>query len=392
MGLGVNLVGYLQAELGVAEVARQVIGALDTQEIPVLPIGIEASGSRHDHPYGHIDAFENPFGVNLLCVNADQTPHVAAMAGPAFFHNRHTIGLWWWEVAELPDYFSAAFSCVDEVWACTTFVAENLRAATDKQVTMVPLPVSGSPGAMADRPRFGLADETIFLFVFDYHSVAGRKNPIGTIDAYRRAFPEPCGTRLVIKSINGELHPAARAAVHAAASERDDITLIEEYLSGAERDALMASCDCYVSLHRSEGFGLTCAEAMLCGKPVIATAFSGTADFVLPQHSLPVDYELTTVGAGNEPYAASALWAEPDLEQAAAYMQRIAGSPEYARELGERARSYITQVHSRSACGRAMAVRLAEIDAADNSSLRWWERRSARSGQAVAQALRAQRP
>jgi glycosyltransferase involved in cell wall biosynthesis len=366
--LGVNLVGYLRAELGVAEVARQLISAFDTQEVPLLPIAIDAGTSRQQHPFGAVERFAHPYAINLLCVNADQTPQVAAMAGPDFFAGRSTIGLWWWEVSDFPDFFRAAFDVVDEIWAGSAFVADTLRAVSPKPVVRIPMPVTLPADVAPARTRFGFAeDEVTFLYVFDYNSVVARKNPVGLVDAYRRAFPEAGAedmqTRLVLKCINSERHPSAHAQVLAAIAGREDVTVMDDYLSAADKDALLASCDCYVSLHRSEGFGLTCAEAMLLGKPVIATGYSGTADFMDAGHSLPVGWTMVPVGPANEPYPADGEWADPDLDQAAAHMRAVAADPELRRTLGERARAFVQREHSPAAAGAAMRARLEVVAA-----------------------------
>jgi glycosyltransferase involved in cell wall biosynthesis len=356
--LGVNVVGYLCAELGVAEVARQLISSLDTQDVPVLPIGISAGTSREDHEFAHVDEFVNPFAVNLLCVNADQTPHVAKQAGRGFFAGRYTIGVWWWEIADFPDHFRSAFGVIDEVWACSGFVADTLRTVSPCPVVRIPMPVTLPAGVRADRARFGFGDDVVFLYLFDYNSIVDRKNPIGLLDAYRRAFPDDSGTRLILKCINHARHPDAHARVIDAAVGRDDIVVMDAYLSAADKDALLASCDCYVSLHRSEGFGLTCAEAMLLGKPVIATGYSGAADYMHAEHSLPVRWRMVPVGPGNEPYPANGEWAEPDLDEAVAHMRAVADHPELRRRLGSRARSFVQREHSPAVAGAAMRARL----------------------------------
>jgi glycosyltransferase involved in cell wall biosynthesis len=356
--LGVNLVGYLRAELGVAEVARQVIGALDAAQVPLLPIAISAGTSREGHAFEAVERFASPFAVDLLCVNADQTPHVAATAGPDFFAGRYTIGLWWWEVSDFPDYFRSAFEAVDEVWAGSAFVADTLRAVSPRPVVRMPMPVVLPEGVAPDRARFGFGDDVTFLFMFDYNSIVERKNPLGLIDAYRRAFPTADGTRLVLKCINQERHPEAHARVLEAMAGRDDLVIMDAYLPAADKDALLASCDCYVSLHRSEGFGLPCAEAMLLEKPVIATGYSGAADFMDPDHSLPVGWTMVPVGAGNEPYPADGEWADPDLDQAARHMRAVAADPELRRTLGARARAFVEREHSPEAAGAAMRARL----------------------------------
>ena len=129
-------------------------------------------------------------------------------------------------------------------------------------------------------------------------STIQRKNPVGLIEAFRRAFAAGEGPRLLIKTINAPLRPLHEEALLDAAQGRPDIHIVDRSLTAEEMDGLIAGCDCYVSLHRSEGFGLTMAEAMAVGKPVIATAYSGNVDFMNRDNSLLVDYELTRRRAG----------------------------------------------------------------------------------------------
>ena len=134
-------------------------------------------------------------------------------------------------------------------------------------------------------------------------------------------------------------------------------------MNRSEVGALMAAADCYASLHRSEGLGLTMADAMTLGKPVLATAYSGNMDFMSSRNSYLVDYALTTVGPGNDPYDPDAKWAQPDVAEAAALMRRIVEQPEEAHARGEVARRDLARRFSPELCGRMMARRLAEIRA-----------------------------
>jgi len=273
---GVNVAGYLNSELGVGEVARQAIRALDDAGVPVLPVGIPAPQSRQGHAFTHRGTSHRGYPVNLICVNADMLPSFAEVVGEPFFAGRHSVGWWWWEVSKFPERWLGAFAHVDELWAGSRFVADALGLISPVPVIHIPLPVSVAGAPRPDPSRFGLPPGFSFLFSFDYSSVLARKNPLGAIEAFLRAFPEPGEAVLVLKSINAEHHRADHERVLALASGHPQIHLLEGYLEPAEKDRLVASCDSYVSLHRSEGFGITIAEAMFLGKPVVA-AINGAA-------------------------------------------------------------------------------------------------------------------
>ncbi len=367
---GINVVGYLNAELGVGEVARQAIGALDAAAIPVIPIGVTAGVGREAHDFEHQSHARGPFATNLVCVNADMLPTIVGQLGPEFFQDRRTVGWWWWESDALPERWHSSFDLVDEVWAGSRFVAETLAKVSPVPVAYIPTPVTMRPGVAPDRAAVGLPDGFVFLFSFDFNSVVARKNPGGVVEAFRRAFPEPrTGVSLVIKSINGDRHPEAVEALTQAIGGRDDIELRDEFLDADLRDVLVASCDCYVSLHRSEGFGYTLAEAMLLGKPVVGTAYSGTADYLSDQTGFVVDHELVAIGEGADPYPADGRWAEPDLDHAAQLLRRVLDDPGEARARAERGRAFILANHSPAAAGRAMAERLARSASSGNAAV-----------------------
>ena len=167
----------------------------------------------------------------------------------------------------------------------------------------------------------------------------------------------------MIKTFNGDAKPESLAQLERAAAARDDIEVIDRFLPVAEKDALLARADAYVSLHRAEGFGLSLAEAMLLGKPAIATGYSGNLQFMTPANSWLAGYELTPVGEGVEIYPPDALWAEPDVDHAAALMREVrAGGDEVARR-AERGRRDVAAAFSPEATGAAMRARLERLAA-----------------------------
>ena len=162
----------------------------------------------------------------------------------------------------------------------------------------------------------------------------------------------------MLKSINADTAPTSTSGSCWPRGEHPDITLIDGYVSGAEKNAMIACCDCYVSLHRSEGFGLTVAEAMLLAKPVIATRYGGTQEFLNDENAYLVDWQPARIGEGAFPYPPDGVWAEPDLDQAAELMRRVLAEPDRARARGAIAREQMLERHSPQVAGAAMRRRL----------------------------------
>ena len=242
------------------------------------------------------------------------------------------------------------------------FVADAVGAKATVPVTRVPLPVRTAAAAVPSRAALGLPEGFAYLFVFDHNSVFERKNPLAVVEAFDRAHPEPGEASLVVKSVNGEHDPEHAATLTAACAARPDIHLVDRHLPGREIRAMVASCDAYVSLHRSEGFGLTMAEAMAAGRPVIATGYSGNLDFMTGENAFLVPYAMADVGPGNEPYAPDATWAQPDVEHAAALMRGVFEDREAAAAVAARGRADIERTHSADAAGAAMLERLREVE------------------------------
>jgi glycosyltransferase involved in cell wall biosynthesis/SAM-dependent methyltransferase len=359
--LGVNIAGYFGSVLGVGEAARQVASALEAVGTRVSMQNLVASHSLQDDSLAAVNGDRGRYSTNLICVNADALPAFADDAGPAFFADRYSIGLWWWEVSSFPERWLSSFGHVDEVWAGSRHVADALARVSPVPVIRITQPVLIEDPPPSDRAALKLPEGFLFLFSFDYESVFERKNPIAVVEAFSRAFEPGSGASLVIKSINHEHDPAGHERLQAAAAQHPDVHLVDRYVSRVQRDQITAACDCYVSLHRSEGFGFTVAEAMALGRPVIATGYSGTLDFMTPENSYFVDYELVAIGEGADPYPPDGEWAQPDVDHAARLMRHVVEHPEEARARGERARADIRARHSLEVAGKVMTDRLARV-------------------------------
>jgi glycosyltransferase involved in cell wall biosynthesis len=372
--LAVRLTGYLGHTLGLGAAARGYVQALGTAGVPVstvtvplhhlaLPVALEESYGRH----GFEDVVQDGgHGFEIVAVNADELPSFVERLGEDYFEGPR-IGIWGWETNSIPQRWQRAFALVQEVWVYSRFMAENIGAVAPVPVIALPPPVQ-RPTEPVEPLRLGVPEGFLFLFVFDYLSTVQRKNPVGLIEAFKRAFAPGEGPRLLIKTINGPLRPLSEEEVLWAADGREDIHVIDRSLSGAELNGLMAASDCYVSLHRAEGFGLTLAEAMAIGKPTIATGYSGNVDFMDEQNSYLVDYEIGRVGPECEIYPPEGEWANPSVEHAAELMRSVYSDRAEAALRGAQAALDIERKLSPEATGAAMRERLRQLAAGNGSN------------------------
>jgi glycosyltransferase involved in cell wall biosynthesis len=271
------------------------------------------------------------------------------------------VAVWYWETDQVPDSIPENPAPFDEIWAPTRFIADTFRKRV--AVPVVPMLPGLEPLSFSPRPRasFGLRDDSFtFLVTFDMASLMARKNPLAAITAYRKAFHRGEPATLVIKVARGGESPADLATL-AAACEANEVRLIDELMPRSDLLALMSACDCYVSLHRSEGLGLGMAESMLLGKPVIATGYSGNLDFMTPETAYLVNSERVPIPVTVSQYPRGSYWAEPSVEHAAELMRQVYEHRDESRATGERARVEVTRLMSLEAFGHRMVARLAEV-------------------------------
>jgi glycosyltransferase involved in cell wall biosynthesis len=359
---GVNVAGYFQSEKGVGEAARAMIRALDAAGIPYVLNNVTDCGSVNKHTDLPQFSETNPYAVNVVQVAIDQVPSFVR-SRPDYFVGRHNVGYWNWELASFPAQWMESFRPFDEVWVPSTFTLSSVAVASPVPVRWLPFALS-EPAAQPPfgRERFGLPRRAfVFLFVFDFHSFLARKNPLAAIDAFCRAFDDRPDVMLVLKTAHAKDTPEAFAQVQKACRDRGNIRLIEDVLNRAELEGLMMLCDAYVSLHRSEGYGLTLLEAMRVGKPVIATNYSANEDFMNLENSLPVRYQLVEIEQDHGPYRRGCVWAEPDVEHAAEQMCRVVEDRELGRRLGEQAQQDVLRELNATYVGSLLHERLVSL-------------------------------
>lgn len=359
---GTDAIGFFNAEHGIGEASRLLVEAMRAADVSVSTIAYRNTESRQNSEFDTDEV--GTYRTVIAAINAELNKHMRELFGSYFFHDTYVIGQWFWELEVAPSWYTDAYQYVDELWAPTKFIEEMLRREAPSRIHVrhMPLPLR-KPRVVdnATRSDLDLDDRFMFLFTFDFMSVTKRKNPLGLVEAFKKAFADGEGPMLVLKSINGETRPQGFAELMAACEGRDDIIVMNKYLDSNLSAALMNVCDCYVSLHRSEGLGLTIAEAMLLAKPVIATGYSGNLDFMGEETSFMVPWTRVKVGQNAEAYDSDATWAEPDLDVAAQLMRYVYENPDKAREVALRGKMDLETRFTPERTGAQMKMRLEQV-------------------------------
>lgn len=335
---GLAVGGELMSASGVGETARLMLKAAEIMHLPAWPVNtpplVDAAATfaaqADDVP---------PAAIPLVMhVNAPQLPLAALRLPRSLLRNRHVIGYWAWELPSTPLDWRVGLPFIHEVWVPSQFTATALEPLLPGQIRVVPMPLSAVPPVPAalNRSAFGLPENAVIVLVSFNLASSFVQNPLAAISAFRAAFGDRADRLLVLKVGHSDHFP--NDFMHlAAAAEGPNIRLETRTLSTAESHALTAAADIVLSLHRSEGFGLVPAEAMLLGKPVIATGWSGNMDYMDGASAALVTYKLIPTEDPRRVYRDS-VWAEPDIASAVTHLRRLADNAAARHALGIRAK------------------------------------------------------
>ena len=327
--------------------------------------------------------------INLIHLNAESIPLVYAFL-PDVFTESYNIGYFFWELDSPAPCHFLALELLDEIWVSSQYGVEQYTPYAAIPVTKISMSyedvvVPSREAARAYvRSLLGYADDCfVFFAAFDSFSFIQRKNPQAVVKAFIDAFPAGANVRLVLKTHNRDFinDPVQRKIwqlLDEAAQTDPRIAIINETLPYEQLLLLKTGCDCYVSLHRSEGWGFGMIEAMHLGVAVLATGYSGNMEFCTPDTAWIVSHTLRPIGPGDYIFVKPGqVWAEPDHADAVRQMRAVVGDADERRQRTARAKAFVDARFSPTVVARRYAERLGQI-AASPGLLR--TRRAARPG------------
>lgn len=369
----VNIIGFPFTKIGRGIVSLNIFRALKEAGFPPRVCDLSSKTKKKDKELeNELNSFliDFPEGkINVFVINGDQIESTQKLVGK-YPQDSYNIIYPAWELSDYPDEWLKKFNIFNEVWVPSKFMKASMEQNLQIPINLVHHPINTKVPYYQNRRYFSIKDNAYtFLFLFDFRSYIERKNPFAMINAFEKlCLKNPYNDiQAVIKVSGGDRSSKAGNDYLKFLNQingkhiKEKIILIDKELSEIEIRNLIRCTDCFVSLHRSEGFGLGLAEAMSLGKPVIGTGYSGNMDFMNKNNSFLVDYELIAVQPEQYPFSENQYWAEPNLEQAVEYMDNLVKNSDFGKKIGEKAKIRIQKDFSFLSIGTQMQNLLSKL-------------------------------
>lgn len=361
--VGVNVLGLVTAEMGLGQSTRLVLDTLDAAafKTAIKDFELVSNISRNNRKYSNQLIQDFKYNINIIHLNPPELMLAHFFLPHHLWKNRYNIGFWLWELESLPKDWIKSIKYVDEIWTPSEFISRTVRKYTKKPVHTMRYPIHPVIDAELIRSDYGLPDDRfLFITLFDFNSTIERKNPMATVEAYRRLESLRADVGLVIKINHVNEEVLKRLEVFTRGLKH--VYVVAKTLSDVETHSLIHLCDALISLHRAEGFGLTMAEAMYLGIPAIATNWSANTEFMKEDNSCLIDYEMIDIEQNHTFYESGNKWADADVDHALSFMLRLVYDEDYYRKVSQNGEKYIKETHNLEISSKIMKDRLQEIE------------------------------
>lgn len=340
---GVNLIGSIRAETGLGQSCRLLAKEIKSSRYPLTVYNYMQVGtlSQSDSSWDQELSEHCRYNVNVLHINPHELGVALMQLERSILDGRYNIGFWLWELEEFPDEWLPCLNYMNEIWTPSEFISNAIRKKSSIPVHTIPYAIDAATEEGFGREEFGLPeDKFLFLMMYDNNSISERKNPIGVITAFQKAFGQKdTQVGLVIKVSSPDKQEMAK--LYGILAGYQNIYFVTESMEKKRVNSLIACVDVVISLHRAEGFGLVLAEAMYLGTPTIATNWSSNTEFMDSDVACMVDYQLVRLEQNQGPFLKGQRWADPNLDQAAEYMRRLFEEKDFYEQIASRAKTQI---------------------------------------------------
>lgn len=351
---GLNIIGYTQAMSGLGEAVRLNIKAAEAHNIPLNLVDYEQV--KHSKKY----EYSFRYSINLVQISLYDLDRFFSVIDTEFFEGKYNILFLIWESEYIPQNIKKNVNLFNEIWTASTYCKNLFQNVHSGHILTVPHPVEFNLESIQNQSisNFYNKNKFSFLFIFSYHSSMERKNPFFLIEAFSKAFCNNEQVELIIKTSGAEkFKKQHRQLIHLIAGNKN-IKVFNVDMDKNSVNHLISDCDCYVSLHHSEGFGLTLAEAMYLGKPTVATNYSGNTEFMNENNSYLVSYELGLIKNTDANFCSKTLWGNPVMDDAISKLKDVYNNVEIRHEKAFNAKQFVEQKLSFYSVGSIMKDRL----------------------------------
>lgn len=351
---GLNIIGYTQAMSGLGEAVRLNIKAAEAHNIPLNLVDYEQV--KHSKKY----EYSFRYSINLVQISLYDLDRFFSVIDTEFFEGKYNILFLVWESEYIPQNIKKNVNLFNEIWTASTYCKNLFQHVHSGHILTVPHPVEVNLESIQNQSisNFYNKNKFSFLFVFSYHSSMERKNPFFLIEAFSKAFCNNEQVELIVKTSGAEkFKKQHRQLIHLIAGNKN-IKVFNVDMDKNSVNHLINDCDCYVSLHHSEGFGLTLAEAMYLGKPTVATNYSGNTEFMNENNSYLVGHELGLIKNTDANFCSKTLWGNPVMDDAISKLKDVYNNVEIRHEKAFNAKQFVEQKLSFYSVGSIMKDRL----------------------------------
>jgi glycosyltransferase involved in cell wall biosynthesis len=372
--LGINIFGFINGEFGIAEATRLNCKAIQKAGIPLNILNYDV---RTNHNSGDL-TFKNfsdtaPYSINLVQVSPSTSEilHFFEYFEYSLFKGKYNILYVAWESETLPEDYIVNINLFDEVWTPSEYCKKCLEKFIALPIHIIPHPIDIDLKSTEDPDALNFYDNDLFnfLFIFDYNSSIERKNVINLIEIFKDTFDKDDNNAfLTIKTSKSDRFATEKKSILQTVGCSKKIRIVEKIFDKNALNHIINNCDSYISLHRSEGFGLTLAEAMYLGKPTIATGYSGNLQFMNNENSFLIEAIKTSYGSNDLNYNSDTIWSEPSLQKASEFLKKVYSGEDDVVKIAEKGRYTIIDDFSLSRIGELIKKRCLELITHDKIS------------------------